>query len=341
MKTKSKFYKKNEFYIACLIFLLAFFIEMRSGLFFTSNNILDILRAMIVPGMLGLAEYIVMISGGCDVSFPYVAALSMYSTIIILKAVNFTGNVIVAFLISCAFGTVLGLINGFIIMKYRFPVLIVTLGTCSICTGILFGILNAHEIPTMPEPIQKFAKVMLIKTYSQKAGMAGSLPIVFLLFAGLVVLVWFIMQKTTMGRSIFAIGGDVGSAERIGIKVNRVYLFIYGFAGFIAGLTAMTRVVLMDTCHPNTFSGMDMTVIAAVILGGTKATGGAGSITGVLLGTSLFVIVNNSLQLMGIPNYWQKFFLGMLIVLGTGVAALQVSKTRKKGTAVKEEQIEG
>ena len=152
---------------------------MRSGLFFTSNNILDILRAMIVPGMLGLAEYIVMISGGCDVSFPYVAALSMYSTIIILKAVNFTGNVIVAFLISCAFGTVLGLINGFIIMKYRFPVLIVTLGTCSICTGILFGILNAHEIPTMPEPIQKFAKVMLIKTYSQKAGMAGSLPIVF------------------------------------------------------------------------------------------------------------------------------------------------------------------
>lgn len=92
MKTKSKFYKKNEFYIACLIFLLAFFIEMRSGLFFTSNNILDILRAMIVPGMLGLAEYIVMISGGCDVSFPYVAALSMYSTIINIEGRQFYGK---------------------------------------------------------------------------------------------------------------------------------------------------------------------------------------------------------------------------------------------------------
>ena len=89
----------------------------------------------------------------------------------------------------------------------------------------------------------------------------------------------------------------------------------------------------LDTCHPNTFSGMDMTVIAAVILGGTKVTGGSGSITGVMLGTMLFVIVNNSLPLMGIPNYWQKFFIGVLIVLGTGIAAFQVSRKRKKGKA--------
>ncbi len=333
MDKVKKIYTRNEFYTAALILVLAVFIELRSGLFFTSNNILDILRAMIVPGMLGLSEYIVMVSGGCDVSFPYSAALSMYSTIILLKAVDFMGNVMIAFLLSCLFGIVIGMVNGLIIMRYRFPVLIVTLATCSICQGILFGILNAHEIPAIPQPIQSLAKSMLIRTYSEKAQMAGSLPLVFLVFFILTAAVWFLMRRTAMGRSIFAVGGDVGSAERIGIKVNYVYMFIYGFAGFIAGLTGMTRVVLMDTCHPNTFSGMDMTVIAAVILGGTKVTGGSGSITGVMLGTLLFVIVNNSLQLMGIPNYWQKFFLGVLIVLGTGIAAFQVSRKRKKGKA--------
>lgn len=333
MNKVKKIYTRNEFYTAVLILFLAVFIEMRSGLFFTSNNILDILRAMIVPGMLGLSEYIVMVSGGCDVSFPYSAALSMYSTVIILKAIDFSGNVTVAFLLSCLFGTVIGLINGLIVMRYRFPVLIVTLATCSICQGILFGFLNAHEIPVIPEPVQNLAKSMLIRTYSEKAQMAGSLPLVFLIFLVLAVAVWVIMHRTVIGRSIFAVGGDVNSAERIGIKVNYIYLFIYGFAGFIAGLTGMTRVVLMDTCHPNTFSGMDMTVIAAVILGGTKVTGGSGSISGVMLGTMLFVIVNNSLQLMGIPNYWQKFFLGVLIVLGTGIAAFQVSRKRKKGKA--------
>ena len=77
MDRVKKIYTRNEFYTAALILVLAVFIELRSGLFFTSNNILDILRGMIVPGMLGLSEYIVMVSGGCDVSFPYSAALSM------------------------------------------------------------------------------------------------------------------------------------------------------------------------------------------------------------------------------------------------------------------------
>ena len=120
MDRVKKIYTRNEFYTAALILVLAVFIELRSGLFFTSNNILDILRGMIVPGMLGLSEYIVMVSGGCDVSFPYSAALSMYSTIILLKAVNFTGNVMIAFLLSCLFGIVIGMVNGLIIMRYCF-----------------------------------------------------------------------------------------------------------------------------------------------------------------------------------------------------------------------------
>lgn len=322
--------RRTEVYVGIIVIFLAIFIELRSGYFFTSNNFLDLMRAMIIPGMFGLLEYIVIVSGGVDVSFPSLAALSMYSSIIILKAIDFQGSIVLAYALCCSIGIVLGLLNGLIISRYRFPVLIVTLGTSSIFIGILFGFLGAHEIPVLPAPIQSLAKQSLFSFYHEKSGITGSLPSVFLVFVGLTILVWFVMNKTVLGRSIYAIGGDINSSERIGINVRAVHVFIYAFAGFIAGMVGMTRVALIDSCHPNTFTGMDMTVIAAVILGGTRASGGFGSITGVMLATLLLVMVNNSLQLMGIATYWQKFFLGMIIVLGTGISAYQANRKRMR-----------
>lgn len=333
-----KLARQTEFYVALIIVVLALFIEYRSGLFFTSNNFLDLLRAMIIPGMFGLLEYIVIVSGGCDVSFPSLSALCMYSTIIFLKAIHFHGSVVLAFVICCTLGILLGLLNGLIISNFRFPVLIVTLGTSSIFTGILFGFLGAHEQPVLPAPIQALANQNLFSVYSEKSGIMGSLPAVFLLFLGLLILVSFLMNKTHLGRAIYAVGGDISAAERIGINAKGVYMFIYGFAGFICGLTALTRVALIDSCHPNTFVGMDMTVIAAVILGGTRASGGVGSITGVILGTLLLTMVNNSLQLMGIPTYWQKCFLGLIIVGGTGISAFQANRKRIRQQLVEEVQ---
>lgn len=316
--------KRTEFYIALVIMFLSLFIQVRSGMFFSGNNIIDLLRALVVPGMFGLGTYIVIISGGFDVSFPTVAALSMYCTTSILESAGYTGSILLAFCMGLVFGVVLGTINGILVMTFRIPTLIITLGTTSIYNGILHGFLEAHEIGILPEPFQKLAGSVLLRTFDEKLQMYSELPTVFLMLIGLIVVVWFVMQKTSLGRYIFAIGGDISSAERIGIPINLITVVVYAIAGGIAGLTGITRAVMMNTCHPNTFNGMDMTVIAAVILGGTRASGGFGSITGVILGTALFAIVNNSLQLMGVPNYWQKFFLGALIIIGTGISAIQV-----------------
>lgn len=326
--------KRTEFYIAAVILLLSLFIEVKSGMFFTGNNLMDLLRAMVIPGMFGLGTYLVIISGGFDVSFPAIAALSMYGTTILLELLHYNGSVLLAFLMGLGFGILLGTINGYLVMKFRVPTLIVTLGTTSIFNGILHGFLQAHEIATLPAPLQRMAGSVLIRTYDESLNMYSELPTVFLMFAGLILVIWFVMNKTMLGRYIFALGGDEVSAERIGIPVKQVKIAIYAMAGAIAGLTGITREVMMNTCHPNTFNGMDMTVIAAVILGGTRVVGGVGSIKGVLLGTALFAMVNNSLQLMGIPNYWQKFFLGALIILGTGISALQMLQ-KKEGYGMK------
>lgn len=327
--TMKKLLKRTEFYIALVIVLLCAFIQLKSGLFLTLNNFIDIVRAMIVPGMLGMGAYMVIISGGFDISFPAVASLSMWATTSMLKNANWNGNILVPFLISCALGALMGALNGVIIMKYRLPTMIVTLGTSSMFTGFMHGVIHAHEIASLPEPMKQLANSVIFKNFDQATGLSSEMPTIAIMLVLVVVLVWFIMRKTTLGRSIFAIGGDISAAERIGIKVNFTLVFLYSFVGFLAGLAGMTRTILMNTCHPNTLVGIEMQVIAAAILGGTRATGGVGTVTGVLLGTALFAIVSNSLQLMGIPTYWQTFFMGALIILGTGVSAYQVMRKRK------------
>lgn len=347
VKRLLEFRKKSEFYIILVIVLLSLFIEFKSGLFFSNINLLDLLRAMIIPGMFALGTYLVIISGGFDVSFPMVGALSMYLTTLILEKSNFTGSIVLGFVLSVLIGTTLGIINGFLVMLLRIPSMIITLGTSSVYAGLLHGFLEAREICTLPSPMHDAAQKVLIRTYDKNLGLFGELPLVFLVFPCLAIVLAFIMKKTTFGRYVFAIGGDIASAERVGIPVKPMIVMIYTLAGCIAGLTGITRAILMDTCHPNTFNGMDLTVIAAVILGGARVSGGLGSITGTILGTTLFAIINNSLQLMGVPNYWQKLFLGALIIVGTGISTYQVllkqtfsTKKRKITSAFNKKTIE-
>ena len=105
--------------------------------------------------------------------------------------------------------------------------------------------------------------------------------------------------------------------------------WLYVLVGVIAALAGMVRTCSMGQMHPTNLLGMEMMVIAAVVLGGTAITGGKGSLTGVMLGTLLIVIVQNSMILMGIPTFWQGFALGLLIIVGTGVSALQVMRGRR------------
>ena len=128
---------------------------------------------------------------------------------------------------------------------------------------------------------------------------------------------------------VFALGGDESAAARVGFKVRATKFWLYVLVGIIAALAGMVRTCSMGQMHPTNLLGMEMMVIAAVVLGGTAITGGKGSLTGVMLGTLLIVIVQNSMILMGIPTFWQGFALGLLIIVGTGVSALQVMRARR------------
>ncbi|MGB9638159.1 MAG: ABC transporter permease [bacterium] len=317
----------NEFYLAIIIFILSIIINLKSGAFFTLGNLFDLLRSGTVMGIFVIAEMIVIISGGIDISFPAIASFSMYLTTKILVSNNYSGSIIFAFLIAGIIGLLLGLINAIFISIFKLPTFIVTLGTSSMFSGFLLAFIGSREISNIPDVMTSFSRMTIFKVKSS-TGVISSLPYSFLIFVVIAIFVWILLKYTMLGRGIYAIGGDINAAERAGFNVKLIQIFIYGFVGFISGIGGFIHTCMMQNSNPVNLLGLELIVIAAVVLGGTKITGGYGTVIGALLGLFLVIIMNNSLILLGIPSYWQTFVTGVLILIGTSVTAHQGKNTK-------------
>lgn len=315
----------NEFYIALTIVLLSVVIGSMNRAFFTLGNLIDLLRNTIVMGIFGVGVLMVIVSGGIDVSFTAIASFSMFVTTKILNYYDFQGSVLVAFMIAGAIGLALGLINATFISLFKLPTLIVTLGTASMFSGFMLAFIGAREISNLPPGMTNFSKMNLFEVTSE-SGFVYGLPYAILILAGLVVLVWLVLRYTMLGRGIYALGGDRTAAERVGFNIKAIQFFIYGFVGLISGVGGLVHTCLMRNSDPVDLLGTELTVIAAVVLGGARITGGHGTVLGTMLGLFLVTIITNSLILLGVPSYWQSAVVGMLILVGTGIAAYQSRK---------------
>ena len=290
----------NEFWVFLVIAALSLVIQARSGQFFTANNLVDLAGAMVVPGLFAVAAHLVLVSGGIDVSFPALASLAVYVTTRVLVDNGWNGPVIVPFLIAAGLGALLGAFNGLFTSRLTVPTLIITLGTANVFNGVMQGALKSVQINTIPASMRAFGSSSLFVARNESSGLQSSMPVSFLILVAVVAVAFIGTRDTMFGRCLNPLGG-----------------------------AAMVRTCAMGQMHPTNLLGMEMMVIAAVVLGGTSITGGKGSLTGVMLGTLLIVIVQNSMILMGIKTFWQGFALGLLIIVGTGVSALQVMRGRR------------
>lgn len=323
-----KLTRYNETYIFLVIALLALIIQIRSGQFFTPNNLVDLASALVVPGLMAIGAFMVIVSGGIDVSFPALASLSIYMTTQMLLDMNYQGGMLAPILLVCLFGAIFGAVNGFLIARFNLPPLIVTLGTSSVFKGFMQGALNAKQLAVIPEGMSSFGTRALFVAQNKESGLSSRMPASFLVLAAVIVLVYFVLNRTMLGRGLYAIGGNETSARRAGFNVGLIKFLLYVGVGVIASLAGLIRTCMMTQCHPTNMLGMEMMIIAGVVLGGTAITGGTGSLTGCMLGTVLIVIVQNSLILMGIPTFYQGASLGLLILVGTGISAYQVVRAK-------------
>ena len=325
-----KLLHRSEFYLAFIILVFAFFVQARSGQFLTANNLVDLCVSMIVPSIFCMGMLLVVITGGIDVSFTALASLSVYVGIDILLRMEYEGSVLVAFLLVAVLSAALAALNGLFIAILELPPLIVTLGTMSVFQGILLGILNASSQNVLPEGMSKFGLASLFQVTNKKLNITSAMPYSIFLLVGIVVATWLILRHTMLGRGIYAVGGNKNAAVRMGLKVKKIKFFVYCYIGVLAGIAAVIRICMARYNPPGNMMGMEMNVIAAVVLGGASLSGGKGPILGTLLGMGLMTLMENSLLLLGVPGYWQTLFTGIIIVIGTSITSYRAANIRKR-----------
>lgn len=330
---------RNETYIFLILVLLAIVIQARSGQFFTGNNLVDIASALIVPGLFAIGAFMVLVSGGIDVSFPALASLAAYATTKTFLDMNFAATgpmgILLPLLMAMAIGAVLGAFNGLFIGYFNLNAMIITLGASSVFKGFMQGTLNSKQLAVIPEGMRDFGTSALFTATNPVSGLSSRMPVAFLVLLVVIALAWFILNKTYFGRGIYAIGGNPASAKAAGFNVKRTKFLLYVIVGVISAVAGMIRVCMMQQCHPTNMLGMEMNIIAGVVLGGVAITGGAGTLTGCMLGTLLIVMVENSMILLGVPVTFKSVFVGALIVIGTGISAMQVTRAAKRADKAK------
>lgn len=318
----------NEGVLALVLVALVVVMTAVNPVFFSATTGFSILRSATVPLIFALAVLIVIVSGGIDVSFAAVAIFSAYTavSVTISTGQDLPAPVIIA--MAVVIGAVLGLVNGFVIARFRLPTLIVTLGTQGVFVGVMYTFVGAQYYAQLPPSLAALSSVNIVDITT--SGGRAALHVVTLLAIVLAAVVWLMLTRTMFGRSLYAIGGDIEAARRAGFRVVRTQLSVYVLVGVLAALAGIAHMVLGRSANPQDLVGDELDIIAAVVLGGASIFGGRGSVLGTVLGVVLIQVINNSLLLAGVPSAWLRAAVGVLLIVGVGVQAIAARRKAKR-----------
>ena len=313
-RLKTAFVARPSAFTLLLIALVSLAIGSINPVFFQVSTLFDMARSATVTGLFALGVFIVLAAGGIDVSFTAIAALTMYA---LTKAVIlFAPGMPMAFilLVGALGGAALGAVNGLLVHRLNAPSLIVTIGTQYLFRGALLTFIGTAWISVVPAQMESFGQLPLAQ-YQTAEDTRVVLPAFVLLLAAAAWASWWLLNRTLLGRAVFALGGSLTIAERLGYDLRRVHLFVFGYAGLLAGLAGVVHVSSNRLANPFDLVGSEIGVIAAVVLGGARISGGSGTVMGTLLGVILVTLVNNTLILAGVPSTWQRVVVGSFILL--------------------------
>jgi simple sugar transport system permease protein len=310
-----------ELMVAAVLAIAVLAIGTINPVFWQASNIFSLLRASVITGILALAVLLVMLSGGIDVSFPAFAIAAMYLTVKAMIAWQFDG-VLLPFLMASGIGLTLGLVNAVFVHYLRMIPLIVTLGTGTAVRGFILGVVGTSQIniDQMPPLLIGFARGEFFSV-TQANGAEAGLSSMVLVYAALAVAVHLLLRHTMLGRGIYALGGGEEAARRVGFNTRRLTFVIYGLAGALAGFAGLLHGAMIWTANPRDMVGLELDVIAAVVLGGASIFGGRGTVIGTLLGVLTLVVITNSLIILGVDTTWQRVVVGAIVIAATAVTA--------------------
>jgi simple sugar transport system permease protein len=325
--------KKTQFYILVILILYCAVVSLRNPQFFSIQNLFDILRSSSVTMIFAMGVMIVLVSGGIDVSFAVVGVFSAYASIMFIIRTGFD-NIVIAFVIAIAVGALLGFLNACLIHFFRLSTFLVTLGTQNMLIGLMAVLLGTKVIntPQMPKCFVDFGTAKLLTIY-QANGQQYGLSIIIIPVVIITFLCWFILYWTAIGRGTIAIGNSMEAAKRAGYNITKIHFFIYitvGIIAAVAGVIYVSDVAWASPLTNNLVGGTELLTIAAVVIGGTKLTGGEVSLFGTVLGVLLIRLFATTLIFLGITTSWNQLFTGIVLLGCNVVISYNRRKTRKK-----------
>ena len=310
-----KYFKDNIGIIIALLAMCIFLVIFPTTrtTFLTPNNMFNILRQNASNLFLATGMTMVIILGGIELSVGSVIALS--GCVAAGCVVNLGLPEAVGFLAAILVGAIVGMFNGLVICKTDIPPFIVTLASMNIAKGIALVYTQGAPIRCMTDAF-KFPG----------AGYVGPVPTPVILMLIVFVIAALMINRTQLGRHIYAVGGNAQAAKFSGINVSKVKFIVYTYTGVMAGIAGVVVASRLYSGQPTAGDGAEMDAIAAVVVGGTSMSGGSGRIGGPLLGVLIIGVLNNGLNLMGVDSNWQYIVKGLVILLAVYVDFIRNKK---------------
>lgn len=325
-----KIIRTNEFIIFLILVVLSLVVGWRNPAFFSISTVFDTLRASNVIFIMAFGLLPIMIAGGIDISFVAIAAVSSYATHMLLINLGYQGGIWLYYLIACTVGLLAGLLNGFLVTRFDLPVFDVSLATYTMWYGFNLFFIGATANFDLPEGTVGYYADFIFTAQDPIVGETG-LHISFLYVLLIGGFVWWMLKYTTIGRGVYAIGGNREVAIRSGFNVTRITLIIFALMGVLSAIAGVTQAFLSRYFNPVVFITQPLDVLAAIILGGAAITGGRGTVLGTALGVLLIQVINRALILTGIPVEWQRLVVGIILILFTSIPALRELRARRVG----------
>ena len=299
--------------LVATLFVAVIFFSTQSEYFFTTRNFLNISRAISIRGILAVSVTMLLISGSLDLSLAAVAAAASMATASLMNS-GYTD--VQAFIGGIITGGLLGATNGLIVVKFRIPPIIATLGTLLTFRGLGYVFSGGDSIVI---GAQTWA-------YLGRGTSIFNLPVSFIVFMSVLIFFWGVLNYTVVGNYIYSIGSDPDPCRYVGINVDRIRFSLFVFSAIIAAFAGLILLSQVGTAQPRALQGAELDIIAAVLLGGVNLRGGKGSLVGTFLGMCIIGVINNGTILLNVPAYWQMVFRGIILII-----AVTLDSFRKGG----------
>ncbi|MDD4079975.1 MAG: ABC transporter permease [Eubacteriales bacterium] len=298
--------------ILLILILMSAALSIAAPAFLRTNNLLNTARNFSAIAVAGIGVSTVILTGNIDISIGSIYGLAGVTVALLMKS----GMAVVpAVLIGMAVGGLCGMVNGMLVVFFRLPSYIATLGMMQIVRGICYILTKGYPVSGMADSF---------KWIGQEQMLGIPVPIYFMVLFAVVFAIF--RNRTTTGRRIFAMGGNEEATRISGVNTQRLKILCFVLAGVCAAFAGVINASKVGVAQPTAGNGFEMDAIASVVIGGSSMAGGVGTVVGTLIGSAIIGVLRNALVLLSVDSYWQTLVMGVVIIFAVTIDQLRKAR---------------